>query len=150
MHVYMHIYIYIYIYMYIYTYVCIYIYIYVYIHIYIYIYIYTNTYVMYESGLGLERLVLRQSLRELYLGRRATALRCTAYLRTKLPDFRGFYSSRILMLRCGILTSIGNFPRSLESTNLSRDNLSREGLGGEIGRTLSSPYAGVLSKKQYH
>ena len=34
----------------------------------------------------------------------------TADLRTKTLDFRGFDSSRILILRGGILMSIGNFP----------------------------------------
>ena len=38
---------------------------------------------------------------------------CTANLRTKILDFRGFDSSRILILRGGILISIGNFPESL-------------------------------------
>ena len=45
-----------------------------------------------------------------------------ANLPTKIPDFRGLDSSRILILRGGILTSIGNFPEIFESTNLSRDN----------------------------
>ena len=36
-----------------------------------------------------------------------------ANLRTKILDFRGFDSSRILSLRGGILTSIGNFLESL-------------------------------------
>ena len=47
----------------------------------------------------------------------------TANLRTKIRDFRGFDSSRILIFRGGIIMSIGN---KLESSNLSRDNLSRE------------------------
>ena len=34
----------------------------------------------------------------------------TANLRTKIPDFRGFDSSRLLILRLGILMSIGNYP----------------------------------------
>ena len=50
----------------------------------------------------------------------------TDNLRTKTLDFRGFDSSRILSLR-GQRESPGNF----ESTNLSRDTLSRE-----IGRRL--------------
>ena len=33
----------------------------------------------------------------------------TANLRTKILDFRGFDSSRILILRCGILMSLGSF-----------------------------------------
>ena len=53
----------------------------------------------------------------------------TANLRTKNMDFRGLDSNIILLLRGEILMST-EFPGSLESTNLSRDNLS-----GEIGRT---------------
>ena len=37
----------------------------------------------------------------------------TANLRTKILDFRGFDSSRILILRGGILMSIGDFPEVL-------------------------------------
>ena len=50
----------------------------------------------------------------------------TANFRTKILDFRGFDSSRILTLRGGIPRPIGSFPGNLESTNLSKDNLSRE------------------------
>ena len=50
----------------------------------------------------------------------------TANLRTKILDFGGLDSSRILSLRGGILMSIGNFPGNLQSTNLSSDYLSRE------------------------
>ena len=38
---------------------------------------------------------------------------CTANLRAKILDFRGFASSRILSSRGGILLSIGKFPESL-------------------------------------
>ena len=41
-------------------------------------------------------------------------------------DFRGFDSSRILVSRGGILKSVGIFPGNVESTNLGRDDLSRE------------------------
>ena len=50
----------------------------------------------------------------------------TANLRTNMMDFRGFDSSIILILRGGILMSIGYFPENLRSSNLSRDNVSRE------------------------
>ena len=50
----------------------------------------------------------------------------TANLRAKILDFGGFDSCRILMLRGGIPRPIGNFPGKFESTNLSRDNLSRQ------------------------
>ena len=40
-------------------------------------------------------------------------LQSTANLRTKILDFRGFDSGRILILRGGILMSIGDFPESL-------------------------------------
>ena len=49
-----------------------------------------------------------------------------ANLRTKILDFRGFDSSRILTLRGRITRPIGNFPGKIESRNLSRDNISRE------------------------
>ena len=55
----------------------------------------------------------------------------TANLRTKILDPRGFDSSIIVKFRAGILMSIGNFPGKFESTNLSRDTLSRE-----IGRIV--------------
>ena len=42
----------------------------------------------------------------------------TANLRTKILDFRGFDSSRILSLRGGILMSIGNFSESLSEAIL--------------------------------
>ena len=44
--------------------------------------------------------------------------RSTANLRTKIVDFRGFASSRILILRGGILVSIGKFPESLSQAIL--------------------------------
>ena len=49
------------------------------------------------------------------MGRRNDWLRqdITANLRTKILDFRGFYSSVILILRGGILMSIGSFSKSL-------------------------------------
>ena len=37
----------------------------------------------------------------------------TANLRTKIPDFRGFDSSRVVSLRVGISRPVGNFPESL-------------------------------------
>ena len=48
-----------------------------------------------------------------------TGFELTANLRTKILDFRGFDSSRILNLRGGILMYV-------ESTTLSRNNLSTE------------------------
>ena len=59
-------------------------------------------------------------------------------LHTKILDFRGFDSSRIIVLRGGISTPTGNFLGNFESTNLSRDNLRRE-----IGRT------GFCEKNKY-
>ena len=56
----------------------------------------------------------------------------TANLRTNLMDFRGFDSSTILILRGGILRAHREFPGKLESSNVSKDNVSRE-----IGRTLN-------------
>ena len=57
--------------------------------------------------------------------------RRTANLRTKIPDFRGFDSSRILILRGGILMSMGNSLERLSQAILA-GNLSRE-----IGRMLT-------------
>ena len=51
-----------------------------------------------------------------------------ANLLTKIMVFLGFDSSTILILRGGTLMSYREFPGLFESTNLSRDNLSR-GLG---------------------
>ena len=42
----------------------------------------------------------------------------TANLRTKIMDFRGFDSSRILILRGGILRPVGNFPECLNQATL--------------------------------
>ena len=42
----------------------------------------------------------------------------TANLPTNIMDFRGFDSSTILILRGGILVSIGDFPESLSRTIL--------------------------------
>ena len=53
--------------------------------------------------------------RHLRIDRPAT---CTANLRTKILDFRGFDSSIILILRGGILRPIGNFPESLSQAIL--------------------------------
>ena len=50
----------------------------------------------------------------------------TANLRTKILDFRGFDSSRILGLRGGIPQAHRKFPGNVELTNLGRDNASRE------------------------
>ena len=47
----------------------------------------------------------------------------TANLCTKILDFRGFDSSIILIVRGGILMSIGNLPLVFESSNLSREIL---------------------------
>ena len=58
---------------------------------------------------------------------------CVACIHTKILDFRGFDSSRILILRGGILKSIGNFPDVSSQQNLSREILSRE-----IGCTSTS------------
>ena len=82
-------YTYVYVYIHIYIYTYIYIYIYTYTHIYIYIYIYINTNIAF-----------------------------TANLRTNIMDFRGFYSSIILIQRGGILMSIGDFPESLSQAIL--------------------------------
>ena len=45
-------------------------------------------------------------------------LQSTANLRTNIMDFRGFDSSIILIIRGGILMSIGGFPESLSQAIL--------------------------------
>ena len=49
-----------------------------------------------------------------------TSIHSKANLRTKILDFRGFDSNGVLILRGGILKSIGSFPQNVESTHLSR------------------------------
>ena len=55
------------------------------------------------------------------------AILSTANLRTKIPDFGGFDSSRILVLRGWNCHVHREYPGSFESVDLSRDNLSRQG-----------------------
>ena len=64
----------------------------------------------------------------------------TANLRTKIMDLRVFDTSRILILRGGILMSIRNFPESL-SQGISRDNLSRE--IGRISHVWRCPVSSI-------
>ena len=54
----------------------------------------------------------------------------TANLQIRILDFGGFDSSRIFILRVGILMSIGNFPENIESTNLNRGQSQKRDLGG--------------------
>ena len=55
-----------------------------------------------------------------------TASTPTANLSTNIVDFRGFDSSIILTSRGGIPRPHRGFPGKSESSNLSRDNVSRE------------------------
>ena len=48
----------------------------------------------------------------------SSVLQGTANLRTKILDFRGFDSGRILIIRRGIFVSIGDFPESLSQAIL--------------------------------
>ena len=66
----------------------------------------------------------------------------TPNLPTDIVGFRGFDSSIILIYRGGIPRPIGDFPESFESSNVSRDNVSRE-----IGRKL--PREAPLRAKYY-
>ena len=92
---------YVFIYIYIYTHVCTYVYIYIYIYIYVYIYIYTHmyiyiymyTYIYIYMNQGSER---RESLAE-----RPTVPAITPSPPIKSLYFRGFDSSRLLILRGG-------------------------------------------------
>ena len=56
---------------------------------------------------------------------------CTPGSPTKFVDFRGFDSNIILLIRGGILMSMGKFPVKFDSSNVSRRNASRR-----IGRTV--------------
>ena len=65
--------------------------------------------------------------------------KCTANLRTKIQDFRGFDSSRILVLRVGIIMFIGVFPETLGQLRVGIFLVGRLGVacphsapGGEI------------------
>ena len=115
-HICMCIYIYIYIhntYIYIYTHnICIYIYIERerYIHIYIYIYIYAELRTRESRKHSACRGGVHPEVRTA-LG--VFSRLVTASLRTKIMDFGGFDTSRILSVRGGILMSKGNFPESL-------------------------------------
>ena len=51
----------------------------------------------------------------------------TANLRTKILDFRGFDSSRILILRDGILRSLGIFPETLSQQILQPSGIKKVG-----------------------
>ena len=61
----------------------------------------------------------------------------TANLSTKILDFRGLDSSRILSLRRGILMSVGISPESLSQRNLVGRIL--------VGRLGVASYCGLLS-----
>ena len=57
------------------------------------------------------------------------APQCTPNLPTNIVDFRGFDSSTILISRGGIPRPLGiprDFPGKFDSSNVSRDNVSRE------------------------
>ena len=64
-----------------------------------------------------------------------------ANLRTKILDFRGFYSNIILDLEGWHSLAYKDFPKNVESRNLSRDNLSRE-----IGRSMYSVGINVVAR----
>ena len=68
-----------------------------------------------------------------HLGR-LQVYRRAANLRTNIMDFRGFDSSIILILTGWNSHVHRGFPRKFESSDLSRDNLSRE-----IGRRCTMP-----------
>ena len=93
----------------------IYIYIYIYIHIYIYIYIYDASRGYAAATPCRSR---TQAWRRTSVGRPRLPLCCTANLLTNIMDLRGFDSSTILVLRGGILMSIGDFPESLSQAIL--------------------------------
>ena len=79
-------------------------YTYTYIYIYVYIYTYTYTYTYYHYY---------HHYCYYYDVTKLPPAPCTANRRTKTLDFRGFDPGRILILRGGILMSIGNLPEML-------------------------------------
>ena len=75
--------------------------------------------------------------------------RHTADLRTKILDSRGFDSSMILLVRGGILRSIGNFPDSLSQAILVAISLvGRLGVGGLVLLTVCYEYSTWHSPKR--
>ena len=64
----------------------------------------------------------------------------TANLRTKILGFRGLDASANLNVKGWTSHAHREFPAKFESTNLSRDNLSRE-----IGRTWHTPAECMLT-----
>ena len=79
------------------------------------------------------------------LERQRTSLRMgTANLRTKILDFRGLDSSRILILRGGILMSIGNFPEIVSQPVLA--GMILVGRLGVLHRALGERLLQALSR----
>ena len=85
----------------------------VYIYIYIHIYIYTHTYI--HNTFYYDVLHFRD--------RHYQGCARTANLRTTIMCFRGFYSSRILIVRGWISHVHRGLSGNLGSSNLSRDNV---------------------------
>ena len=88
---------------------------YVYVHIYIYIYyIYIYIYICVHEPSCIHPIYgarfRSQGAQPLKVLARGGATRIMANLRTKILDFRGFYSSRILVLRGGIPGNAGTSP----------------------------------------
>ena len=72
---------------------------------------------------------------------------CPANLCTKILDFRGFDSSRVLILRGGVLMSIGDFPESLSQAILAgrflvgRLGVALTGVGDSPAASVPAPAA---------
>ena len=96
------------------TYIYIYIYIYIHTHIYIYIYIctYMFIYIYYRNA-------TRGASRTEIPPRLGATVTYGQSPYTKILDFGGFDSSRILSLRGGILVSMGSCPESLSLQGIS-------------------------------
>ena len=73
-----------------------------------------------------------------------------AHLRTYMMDFRGFDSSIILILRGGILVSIGDFPESLSQTILVGIMLVGRRLRSELIRWSDSHFNNPRFKQSQH
>ena len=92
-------------------YVCMYVCMYINVCIYIYIYEYTHI----NKHIGPAAFAAPAAAAQVAAGQDLTD---TGNLRTNIMDFRVFDSSRILILRGGLLMSKGNFPEDLSQAIL--------------------------------
>ena len=92
--------------------------VYIHIYTYIYIYIHTHTHALINDNhiINSSSAARNQAMSQLHVIEPASS---TANPPTNIMDFRGFDSGTILILRVGILMSMGNFPESLTQAILA-------------------------------